>query len=240
MLAAKMVRGGKRLVAYVVVPTEVRPTVADLRGFLQGKLPEYMVPATFVFLEALPLDTQRQARPQGSAAAPDRQPAAQGYLALRTEAEEAAGQHLGGGAGPGAAWACRTTSSSWAATPSWPSRWWRAPGESGLRWARALLFQHQTVAELAQAASLERPGAGRARPRHRRPRPPDAHPAASSLIRTLPNPTTSAWPCCLLRSVPLWPLALLGQALNHLARTATPCGCGFTRRALQGWGAVPR
>ena len=40
--------GGKRLVAYVVVPTDVRPTVADLRGFLQGKLPEYMVPATFV------------------------------------------------------------------------------------------------------------------------------------------------------------------------------------------------
>ena len=46
--------GGKRLVAYLV-PTDVRPTAADLRAFLQGKLPEYMVPAAFVVLEALPL-----------------------------------------------------------------------------------------------------------------------------------------------------------------------------------------
>ena len=35
--------GGKRLVAYLVGAIEERPTVADLRAFLQGKLPEYMV-----------------------------------------------------------------------------------------------------------------------------------------------------------------------------------------------------
>ncbi|MBP5974477.1 amino acid adenylation domain-containing protein [Brasilonema sp. CT11] len=46
--------GNKRLVAYVV-PQQERPTTSILRGFLKKKLPEYMVPGAFVFLEALPL-----------------------------------------------------------------------------------------------------------------------------------------------------------------------------------------
>lgn len=43
----------KRLVAYVVANVEP-PTTSELRRFLKEKLPEYMVPATFVMLEALP------------------------------------------------------------------------------------------------------------------------------------------------------------------------------------------
>src|SRR5205807_201332 len=45
----------KRLVAYVVPHQEPRPTIEGLRRFLKEKLPDYMLPATFVFLERLPL-----------------------------------------------------------------------------------------------------------------------------------------------------------------------------------------
>ncbi|MBD6618563.1 amino acid adenylation domain-containing protein [Komarekiella sp. 'clone 1'] len=44
----------KRLVAYVV-PQAQTLTIAELRGFLESKLPSYMIPAAFVILEALPL-----------------------------------------------------------------------------------------------------------------------------------------------------------------------------------------
>jgi amino acid adenylation domain-containing protein len=50
--------GEKHLVAYVVPREEGdegAPPAAELRGFLQGRLPGYMVPAAFVVLGALPL-----------------------------------------------------------------------------------------------------------------------------------------------------------------------------------------
>jgi len=46
--------GNQSLVAYVV-PPEQKLGVSDLRCFLKEKLPEYMVPNAFVFLEAIPL-----------------------------------------------------------------------------------------------------------------------------------------------------------------------------------------
>ncbi|MEP0858563.1 amino acid adenylation domain-containing protein [Trichocoleus sp. DQ-U1] len=46
--------GDKRLVAYIV-PKEQAPDIHDLRDFLKQKLPSYMVPSAFMFLEALPL-----------------------------------------------------------------------------------------------------------------------------------------------------------------------------------------
>ncbi|MEH1767283.1 MAG: amino acid adenylation domain-containing protein [Nostoc sp.] len=45
----------QRLVAYVVSHSEQTLTMTELRRFLESKLPNYMVPAAFVMLEALPL-----------------------------------------------------------------------------------------------------------------------------------------------------------------------------------------
>jgi len=47
--------GVKRIVAYIVPETETAPTVEELREYLLGKLPEYMIPALFISLQALPL-----------------------------------------------------------------------------------------------------------------------------------------------------------------------------------------
>ena len=47
-------QGGHRLVAYVV-PSGAAPDVGALRRALGDRLPEYLVPARFVFLTALPL-----------------------------------------------------------------------------------------------------------------------------------------------------------------------------------------
>ncbi|MCP4657631.1 MAG: AMP-binding protein, partial [bacterium] len=45
----------KRLVAYVVAAVEPPPAVRELREFLKQALPDYMVPAVVVYLDALPL-----------------------------------------------------------------------------------------------------------------------------------------------------------------------------------------
>lgn len=50
--------GDPRLVAYVVVTSEnvqYAATIADLRRFLEERLPKYMIPSAFVLLESLPL-----------------------------------------------------------------------------------------------------------------------------------------------------------------------------------------
>ncbi len=55
VLVREDVPGDKRLVAYVVPEPGTEPTSNELRNFLKQKLPEYMIPAAFVSLPALPL-----------------------------------------------------------------------------------------------------------------------------------------------------------------------------------------
>ena len=82
VVAREDVPGDRRLVAYVVgeVP------VPELRRALGERLPEYMVPSTFVFLEALPqtpngkVDRKALPKPEGAAG--------EGYAAPRTPVEE--------------------------------------------------------------------------------------------------------------------------------------------------------
>jgi amino acid adenylation domain-containing protein len=47
--------GEKSLVAYVVPHRSQTPTINELYDFLKGKLPDYMIPSAFVFLDSLPL-----------------------------------------------------------------------------------------------------------------------------------------------------------------------------------------
>ncbi|UXE58892.1 MAG: non-ribosomal peptide synthase/polyketide synthase [Woronichinia naegeliana WA131] len=52
--------GQKYLVAYIVSHYERIPMISELRQFLAGNLPLYMVPQAFVFLESLPLTPNRK------------------------------------------------------------------------------------------------------------------------------------------------------------------------------------
>jgi SagB-type dehydrogenase family enzyme len=55
VLAEAAVSGGKRLVAYVAAEPGRQPSADALRALLSSRLPSYMLPATFCFLERLPL-----------------------------------------------------------------------------------------------------------------------------------------------------------------------------------------
>ena len=54
VIAGEGSAGDKWLVAYIV-PRESAPTTNELRAHLKAKLPDYMVPSAFVFLDMLPL-----------------------------------------------------------------------------------------------------------------------------------------------------------------------------------------
>jgi amino acid adenylation domain-containing protein len=82
--------GQKRLVGYVVAPSEL--DMAELRTHLAGRLPRYMMPSALVRLEALPLTLpgkiDRRALPAPSSA---RLGTAQSFVAPRSELEQVLG-----------------------------------------------------------------------------------------------------------------------------------------------------
>ncbi len=80
---------GKKLVSYVVPRELSMLSVTELRRYLKEKLPEYMIPSSFVVLEALPLmpngkvDRNRLRPPDGT-----RPPLTKEFVSPRTEIEE--------------------------------------------------------------------------------------------------------------------------------------------------------
>jgi amino acid adenylation domain-containing protein len=82
--------GEQRLVGYVVSqPGETPPSAELLRRHLRERLPEYMVPAAFVLLPALPrTDTDKLDRRALPAGLNGRLPAGQPYVPARTALEE--------------------------------------------------------------------------------------------------------------------------------------------------------
>jgi amino acid adenylation domain-containing protein len=55
VLAREDTPGERKLAAYLVAPGEGRPAEAELRAYLKNRLPDYMVPSAFVFLDSMPL-----------------------------------------------------------------------------------------------------------------------------------------------------------------------------------------
>ena len=149
----------KRLVAYFVPRQQPVPTITELRRFLKTQLPEYMIPSTFVMLDALPLTpngkVDRRSLPASGEARPDLEKA---FVAPRNPVEEALAQiwsqvlgieqvgihdnffELGG--------------------DSIRSIQVRArANERGLNFSLGQLFQHQTIDKLAQELTVTQPGA---------------------------------------------------------------------------------
>ena len=79
----------KFLVAYVVCKTDYPPDMGELKTFLRGHLPDYMIPAAFVFLNTLPLTANGKLDRKSLLAMAGQDRQRKEYVAPRDEAEEA-------------------------------------------------------------------------------------------------------------------------------------------------------
>jgi amino acid adenylation domain-containing protein/non-ribosomal peptide synthase protein (TIGR01720 family) len=149
--------GERRLVAYIVPSGKSAPTVTELRRHVKHKLPESMMPAIFVMLDEMPLTpngkVDRKALPDPSG---DRPELEQAFMLPRDEVEEALAEiwaealnvervgaydnffELGGDSILGVQIIARAN-------------------RRGLRLSARDLFQHQTVAELADVVKQSKP-----------------------------------------------------------------------------------
>ena len=92
VVAQKNRQGETRLIAYMVSQIQQRPTVHDMRGYVQTKLPSSMMPSTFVWLEALPLSPNGKLDQRALPASEEAESKWEGALAApRSPIEEALG-----------------------------------------------------------------------------------------------------------------------------------------------------
>jgi amino acid adenylation domain-containing protein len=113
--------GDMRIAAYAAVDSPDTADANELREFLEQRLPEFMVPSAFVFVETLPLNANgkvdREALP---APGVDRAQFGSTFRAPRSASEELlAGWEWN-------ASVSTTTSLSWVVTRFWPLSWCRA------------------------------------------------------------------------------------------------------------------
>ncbi len=151
VLAREDQPGSKRLVAYLVASSPV-PEISALREHLKKQVPDYMVPAAFVFLEKFPLTNNGKVDRKALPVPEQQRPELAGrYVAPRTPTEE-------------------TLAAIWKKTlrverVGVNDNFFELGGDSilsiqiissarreGLQLTPALLFAHQTIAELSAAA----------------------------------------------------------------------------------------
>jgi len=76
-----------RLIAYVVAAGEATPTAAMLRQALAERLPQHMIPAAFVLLDAMPV-TSNGKIDRGALRTPEQAPVTNAPVAARTDVEK--------------------------------------------------------------------------------------------------------------------------------------------------------
>ncbi|MEU8966400.1 amino acid adenylation domain-containing protein, partial [Streptomyces sp. NPDC048491] len=88
VLVREDIPGDKRLVAYVTSAEKVAAAPGALRSHLSDRLPEYMIPAAFVILDALPLTTNGKLDKRALPAPGQEALSSTGFVAPRTVTEE--------------------------------------------------------------------------------------------------------------------------------------------------------
>jgi len=95
VVVAHEIPGALQLVAYLVPGNGWQPEVRELRGFLETKLPEHMIPAAFVPLDRMPLTPSGKIDRRGLPAPTPVRPEDETFQAPRTPIEQRVASLLG-------------------------------------------------------------------------------------------------------------------------------------------------